>query len=100
MMKIAARVTLATCLALATATLGAQQDPPGAQAGGRGGAGRGGGGGGGRAQGPAPGALPATEGRIAPACATPPCAQLQSPPLWIPIESAVPAHRNLRAVIV
>ncbi len=98
-MTNAARVAIAACLALATATLGAQQTAAPGQGGGRGqGAGRGGGRG--QQQGPAPGALPATEQRVPPACATPPCPQAPSPPLGIPIESAVPAHRNLRAVIV
>jgi glucose/arabinose dehydrogenase len=94
-----ARAAVALCLMVAVATMTAQQNEGAGQAGaGRGqGAGRGGGRG---QQGPAPGALPATEGRVPPACATPPCAQLSSPPLGIPIESAVPAHRNLRAVIV
>ena len=97
-MSNAARAAMAVCLVMVGATLAAQQNP-GAEQGARG---QGGGRGGGRGQqqGPPPGALPATDNRVPPPCATPPCQQRQSPLLSIPIESAVPQHRNLRAVIV
>src|SRR5687768_15756524 len=97
-MSNAARAAMAVCLVMVGATLAAQQNP-GAEQGARG---QGGGRGGGRGQqqGPPPGALPATDNRVPPPCATPPCQQRQSPLMSIPIESAVPQHRNLRAVIV
>ena len=56
--------------------------------------GPGGGGGRGQQQGPAPGSLPALESRV------PPMPQAGSPPLSIPIETAVPQHRYLKASII
>jgi glucose/arabinose dehydrogenase len=103
---------MAVCLMLGTVVFGAQQDAGQGGPAGRGqGAGRGGQGAGrGQTQGPAPGALPATENRIPPGCAAPPCPQVQSPVLGLPpglpwvayaaIQSAVPEHRNLRLAVV
>jgi glucose/arabinose dehydrogenase len=102
-------IALAAALVLAMATpVAAQQNQtlqpgcgPAGGAAGRGGAGRGAGPaaappGPARGQQPAPaaGALPATESRI------PTFTQAPSPPLSILFESAMPEHRQLRAVIV
>lgn len=101
-MKKAAQASLALCVALVTAVLGAQQVPPATAtpaactqppAGPGGPDGPGGRGRGGQTA-PAPGALPAAESRV------PPMTQPQSPPLSIPVETAVPEHRYLRASIM
>jgi aldose sugar dehydrogenase len=98
-MKKSVWLALTLCLAAATAMTGAQQEPAGGR---QGAAGRAGGAAGGRGQ-QAPPAIPAAESRVATNCAAPPCQPWPAPPLGdgpFLLQSAVPAHRDLRVVVM
>jgi glucose/arabinose dehydrogenase len=100
-MKKSGLTAIALSVAMATAIVGAQQGADGRQGGAPRGQGAGPGGGqGGRGGGRS--VPPECLKPVVPAaeCGTPPPLNAPTPPLSIPIESAVPAHRNLRAAII